>query len=646
MKKIFRWVVATSIVGFFFVIGQTSAQVEVPKIYSYDSIDTTIVVSPDSTFTVDEDQVFNYKSGAFHQGSRSIPLDKVSRITDTVVVDGATGQSLRYSAKRLDKTNPASWGSYTTYTQGGNLNIEWYYDLSNTKHLWELQYTVHGGFEFYKNNDRIYWNIFSDYDVPVGKASVRVEFPEGVDLSQFKFDAYRTAKQPIGKHTNPTNEIDFETSNVSPGEAFTIDIAFPKGIVREAAFWKEWAQTNYGYLGSAAVVLSGIVFLIAYWYRTERYKKGRGIVIAQYEPPQQLRPAMAEVLVKESITSKAWPATIVDLAVRGYVRVVEENAGVGAVIGQVIVLILAIVILGSLAYASAFTASQRAAALWGIALLLVGIGLEFSRKGSKVKGWLSPKSYCIEKVKDYEEDPALESYEKKFLAILFPGNNGRFSLKEIKKDRFAQRALAEKLNKLKQALYAETDNDTKAFANKMSKQKYFGYIILGLFIFWVIFLRVGLSEYVEQWQCLILVIISMAVLVVGFLRFEPRLSQEGYLLKEDWLGFKLYLETAERYRLQNLTPDIFEKYLPYAMIFGIEKKWAKTFEAMSMQPPTWYGSPVMGVSVGTSPGVGFSPVIFSSSFSSSFASAFASSGGGGGGGSAGGGGGGGGGGAS
>ncbi|HCQ92230.1 MAG TPA: hypothetical protein DIU16_02580 [Candidatus Vogelbacteria bacterium] len=130
---------------------------------------------------------------------------------------------------------------------------------------------------------------------------------------------------------------------------------------------------------------------------------------------------------------------------------------------------------------------------------------------------------------------------------------------------------------------------------------------------------------------------------------EARLSQEGRELREEWLGFKLYMETAERYRLQNLTPDLFEKFLPYTMIFGIEKKWAKAFEGMQIAPPLWYhGAALAGTMNGGGVGSGFSVSAFSSSFSSSFASAFSSSAGSGasGGGGAGGGGGGGGGGAS
>ena len=52
----------------------------------------------------------------------------------------------------------------------------------------------------------------------------------------------------------------------------------------------------------------------------EKFNQGLGTIVPQYEPPEKLKPAMAEVIIKERITGKgAWSATIIDLAVRGYV---------------------------------------------------------------------------------------------------------------------------------------------------------------------------------------------------------------------------------------------------------------------------------------------------------------------------------------
>lgn len=73
--------------------------------------------------------------------------------------------------------------------------------------------------------------------------------------------------------------------------------------------------------------------------------------------------------------------------------------------------------------------------------------------------------------------------------------------------------------------------------------------------------------------------------------------------KEHILGLKLYLEVAEKERIQKLqsadapymrnaapkkTVELFEKLLPYAMVFDVEESWAKQFADIYTTPPEWY----------------------------------------------------------
>jgi len=85
--------------------------------------------------------------------------------------------------------------------------------------------------------------------------------------------------------------------------------------------------------------------------------------------------------------------------------------------------------------------------------------------------------------------------------------------------------------------------------------------------------------------------IALFVLGLGFLivsKFMPAKTSLGSKVYAEILGFRMYLYTAERYRLQNLTPDEFERYLSYAVVFGIEKEWAKKFEGIYNKTPDWY----------------------------------------------------------
>ena len=76
------------------------------KDYFYKSFDANITVEKDSSFIVEEKQLYSYQ-GRFNKGYRNIPLKGISDITDAVVIDGETGKTLEYSPKVLEKYSAA-----------------------------------------------------------------------------------------------------------------------------------------------------------------------------------------------------------------------------------------------------------------------------------------------------------------------------------------------------------------------------------------------------------------------------------------------------------------------------------------------------------------------------------------------------------
>ena len=564
------------------------AQDNANRSYHYSSINTAITVRPDTTFDVVETQTYSFQ-GNYHVGWRSIALKGTDGISNISVIDSETGQPLIYSNKRLNKLDPTSWGKFTTFTEKGAQDIEWYYDLADTTHEWQLNYTVHGGISFLKTADRLYWNIFTDYDVPVDQASVTVKLPGEVTANATSFTAFRNAEIPIQKTLLPNNTtFTFDSNNFIPSEDFTIDVSWSQGLINRSAYWRDFVKQYYGYTIGGLLALLSLIIGILRWLFTEKFPKGKGTIIAQYEPPQNLRPAVAQIICKEALHDSGMTATIVDLAVRGYVTIDEEE-----------------------------------------------------RTGLLAK--FMGKNYKIMPAKEYAEDAKVETYEKEYMDILF-GSRGYFSTSEIKTDRAAARVMLAKIQALKERIIKETETRTGAYAHPLSREKYKVLIWILLIICFPI---ARFALHVPAQSLGIIIGVETIIALLAFIKFEARLSYEGRVLKEELLGFKLYLEVAERYRMQNLTPETFEKYLPYAMIFGVEKKWAQNFETIYTQPPEWYHSPALAAGAANFSAGSFSAIGFSSSFSSSFSSAFASSAGGGGaaGGGAGGGGGGGGGGA-
>jgi uncharacterized membrane protein len=101
-------------------------------------------------------------------------------------------------------------------------------------------------------------------------------------------------------------------------------------------------------------------------------------------------------------------------------------------------------------------------------------------------------------------------------------------------------------------------------------------------------------------------------------------------------GFKMFLTAVDADRLQTLqttippekTPQLFERFLPYALALGVEHAWAEQFSQVlaravaagagggTSYSPSWYAGAGFA---------SFSASEFTSSFSSSFSSAVSSS---------------------
>ncbi|HEY7466029.1 MAG TPA: DUF2207 domain-containing protein, partial [Dehalococcoidia bacterium] len=114
-------------------------------------------------------------------------------------------------------------------------------------------------------------------------------------------------------------------------------------------------------------------------------------------------------------------------------------------------------------------------------------------------------------------------------------------------------------------------------------------------------------------------VVAAGLLMLALAHAMPRRTGVGREMYRRILGFRQYMTVAETDRQRfNEETNLFQEYLPYAIVYGCVDKWAKAFEGLENQPDTssWYVSTHA-----------FAPLAFSSSlqsFSSSMSSAIAS----------------------
>jgi hypothetical protein len=149
----------------------------------------------------------------------------------------------------------------------------------------------------------------------------------------------------------------------------------------------------------------------------------------------------------------------------------------------------------------------------------------------------------------------------------------------------------------------DAKSDHKLSLEKDYRQHYFKHngllnvpAVLLLIITAVISLREGPGLFS------IAVIILMAVTTIFFAIIMKRPTLRGRKLLDEIVGFKDYLEIAEKHEMElrnppEKTPRLFEKYLPFALALGVDQSWAEKFSTVlenAQQPdgkpysPTWY----------------------------------------------------------
>lgn len=109
-----------------------------------------------------------------------------------------------------------------------------------------------------------------------------------------------------------------------------------------------------------------------------------------------------------------------------------------------------------------------------------------------------------------------------------------------------------------------------------------------------IFIVFGVGVLIEADLFVLFVLIVLYVLGLIFTSSMNQRTPLGNQLYNDILGLKLFIETAEKDRLEALVaddPSYFYHILPYAYVLNITDTWSKKFENIAIAAPSWYVGP-------------------------------------------------------
>jgi len=408
------------------------------------------------------------------------------------------------------------------------------------------------------------------------------------------------------------NQFTASVRDLFPRQNMTVVLRFEAGTFGGAPFW---TYVPILALVAIALVIFGLIFALVTRFVLWRDAPGRGTVIAQYEPADGVSALLAANIIGNP--KKGMAATIVDLAVRKNLRILEHDKGWSKVFG-----------VQRLSNDGLGPDEQRVmGALFSINPFSMGTLLPGLRNLFQISGQAAQPM----------PDPAGE------VRWLTKGDT----------------VLGQQVVALNKAVAKETVSG--GLRRKPSRRPLL--IVVGAMVLAGILLLVQTFIGGDSETNIAITVIGLnlvpwiAILSVAALASRNPLTTKGAELKEHLEGLKEFIRVAEADRLQMLqsvsgaerinTNDgaaiikIYERLLPYAVLFGLEKEWAQEISKYyDTNPPDWY-SGTNGFHVAAF-AAGLSAMSSSVSTAYSGAAGSSSSGGGGGGGSSGGGGGGGG----
>ena len=301
-------------------ISSSPAEQVSEKSWDFERFDVDIVLNPDSTYTVRETQVVNFH-GSYSWLNRDLSTQRAQ------FAEGTTYGRVRVrdiAVYNLDGT-PYDEGSWSVEEYAGGKTVRVEFEARDEQRGWIIEYTMSGALIFAEGHDRLYWNAVSIYrEVPVKTSTITVRLPQGTDMGAVEATQYVDIHNPPSTYDTGVegDTLMWTVKDIAPYTTFTIDVSLPKGIV--SVPWQYRRTCGIAVVASSgvmfAVVLLAMLFL---WWRKGRDLGRTGTAMVRYDPPDGLTPAMVGMLAHERPRVEDITATIVDLARRGYLRIIE-----------------------------------------------------------------------------------------------------------------------------------------------------------------------------------------------------------------------------------------------------------------------------------------------------------------------------------
>ncbi len=465
-------------------------------------------------------------------------------------------------------------------------------------HDYTITYSTKGQIGFFDEFDSLYWNVTGHgWAFAIDAAEAVIRLP-GEQLDDFRF--FTGPQGARGDDASATrlsaDTVRFNTTApLGPQEGLTVAVSFPKGIVAPPTAM----ENARGFLrdnGATGAAMFGFLALFAFYYYVWS-KVGRdparGVIVPLFAPPEGFSAAAMRYVSRMGYDRKAFAAAIVSMAVKGYMKISEDDGT------------YTLSRTGMSIEEKNLTKGERA-----IAHALFAVRDEIELKNANHK----TVSKAISRLQD-----ALRNEDE---GVYFITNRGWFYaglLILLASAVFTVMLSTDPAAASGLGLWISIWATGTSFLVYRTIEKWRGVSVSGgsrivnvagaffATLFALPFVGFLGGAFLLLGEALPLVasagLVGQGILAFIFYRLLKAPTKAGAKVRDEIDGFKMFLTTAEKERLEvlhppHVTPEIFEKFLPYAIALDSENAWSNKFEAeiaeagtdttRSSYNPRWY----------------------------------------------------------
>ncbi len=384
-------------------------------------------------------------------------------------------------------------------------------------HQYSITYTVKNSIWRGADHDEFYWNVTGNgWPFYIDEATVRLNFPDGVNILGSAVYTGKDGSQAVDANADYKDKhfSAYTTRMLAPREGMTIAVAIPKNSIGESSkFYLIVAALGY-WVYYALFLMIIISYIAITWFLFGREKPG--VIIPRFEPPANMSPDDVCYIVNQGYNDKTFATYIIAAASAGAINIKEDEEHKLTIL-------------------------------------------------TKNQNFLTPQPKENEKSQNFQD----------ILSSLFSDTNAYILKKRVDRND----PNLKPLRSLKKIHRARLGSDLKYYINGNNLFCFIAMAIAAVFCLIVFVLD---SNRDDAKSIIMITFNSMMALLILYRWGIQRYTWEGQTLADEAAGFKMFLKATEEARLnvlypKHITPQMFEKYLPYAYALGVDQEWCEQF---------------------------------------------------------------------